>query len=94
MNQKNAAAQKLLYKCDFPAEILTGIPVIEIKGSAEAVVISHRGILAYDESEIRIATKLGPILIDGEALKIHRMNRERIVLHGTIRRVQLEREPC
>jgi len=82
-------AQRILSCADFPGEILTGVPVVELKGVSEAVVLNHRGVIAYDENEVRIASALGPVLVLGTGLLIRRMNRERIVLNGTIRRVEL-----
>lgn len=89
MKASGTAAQNLLYRSDFPAEILSAIPVVEIKGQSEAVILNHRGILSYLDSEIRVASKLGPIRICGTGLMVHRMTRERIVLQGTVLRVEL-----
>ena len=94
MKHVSSAAQELLYRADFPAEILTGIPVIEIKGRSEVVILSHRGILSYGETEIRVASKLGTITISGDSLRVHRMNRERIVLHGSVSLVRIGAEKC
>ena len=92
MKASGTAAQNLLYRSDFPAEILSAIPVVEIKGQSEAVILNHRGILSYLDSEIRVASKLGPIRICGPGLMVHRMTRERIVLQGTVLRVELDGE--
>lgn len=89
MKQARTAAQRILSCADFPGEILTGVPVVELKGVSEAVILNHRGVIAYDEAEIRVASALGSVLVIGTDLRIRRMNRERIVLVGTIRRVEL-----
>lgn len=89
MGQARRKLQTVLNARDFPAEILTGVPVVEIKGDAEAVVVCHRGILAYGEDRVQIATSIGPVVIEGAHLEIFRMNRERIVLHGKVLRVSV-----
>lgn len=81
--------QNLLTEMDFPAEILTGAPVVEIKGRAEAAVLNHRGIISYDEAEVLVASSMGPVRVAGSDLRIFRMNRERIQIHGTVRRVEI-----
>lgn len=81
--------QTVLSNADFPGEILTGVPVIEIKGTTEAEVIHHRGVLRYDPLEVHIASAIGPVLIHGENLTIVRMNRERMVLRGKVFSVQI-----
>lgn len=89
LKNTRSVAQKILNCADFPGEILTGVPVVELKGNAEAVVLNHRGVIAYDAESVRIASALGPVTVLGTNLQIRRMNRERIVLNGTIRRVEL-----
>lgn len=94
MKKARVLAQDVLAAADFPGEILTGVPVVELKGTAEAVVINHRGIIGYEPEAVRIATALGPIRVRGEGLTIYRMNRERVVLHGRIAAAELEAAPC
>lgn len=94
MKQARQAIQSFLSAKDFPGEILTGTPVVEIKGSVEALVLNHRGILGYSDQEVSVASSLGVIRISGEKLSIFRMNRERIVLHGLIRSVRMGEKPC
>jgi sporulation protein YqfC len=85
LKRARTITQSILSARDFPGEILTGVPVIEMKGVSEAVILSHRGVIAYDSDSVCIATAIGPVKIQGKELCIFRMNRERIVLHGTIR---------
>lgn len=92
MKQARAAVQRVLAAADYPGEILTGVPVVELKGTAEAAVLSHRGVIAYDPAEVRIASSIGAVVIRGAELSIRRMNRERIVLLGKIRQVELGAE--
>ena len=95
MGQTRRKLQTILNARDFPSEIFTGVPVVEIKGDGEAVVVCHRGVLAYGETRVRIASAIGPVVIDGENLQIYRMNRERIVLHGKISMVSIGgQSPC
>lgn len=86
--QARNGIQRLLTRADFPGEILTGVAVVELKGDSEAVVLNHRGVIAYSADEVRIASATGALTLRGAGLTIHRMNRERIVLHGTIRTVE------
>lgn len=94
MKNARTRAQALLAAADFPGEILTGVPVVELKGTAEAVVLCHRGVVAYGPEEVRIATALGVLRIRGAGLTIFRMNRERIVVHGKIASVELGGPSC
>ena len=94
MNHPRTIAQGLLSNMDFPGAILTGVPVVEIKGMSEAVVICHRGVIGYEPNRVRIASALGAVTVNGEELTIFRMNRERIVLHGKITSVEIGDSLC
>ena len=94
MKQGRERVQRILTGADFPGEILTGVPVVELKGSAEAVILNHRGILSYDGAQVRVASSIGTLTVTGENLSIRRMNRERLILHGRIRAVALEAASC
>ena len=92
LKQARTVAQRILSCADYPGEILTGVPVVELKGTAEAAVLSNRGVIDYDPAEVRIASSIGAVVIRGAELSIRRMNRERIVLLGKIRQVELGAE--
>lgn len=89
MKAKKTLPGSFLRAAKLPAELLSGIPVVEIKGGQETSVIHHRGIAAYSEREVRILSGTGAVLICGDGLRIELMNRERIVVCGTVRSVQL-----
>jgi sporulation protein YqfC len=82
-------AQNILSAADFPTEILYGIPIIEIHGNQETIIIHHKGVLSYDESEIDVSTEIGTLHVCGSELFIFQMNRERIVIHGRINSVSI-----
>ena len=89
MRERRQKLQSALNRADFPGEILTGVPVVEIHGTTEAVILNHQGVLAYGSEEILVASSIGTVSLEGEGMEIFRMNRERIVLHGRIRLVNL-----
>lgn len=94
MKQARTKTQALLTALDYPGEILTGVPVVEVKGMAEAVILNHRGVIGYDGGAVRVASAIGPLTVSGEGLQICRMNRERIVVRGRISAVTMEERPC
>ena len=89
MKASKTLTGRLFRAVSLPAELLSGIPVVEIKGGQETSVIHHRGIAAYSEREVRILSGIGAVRICGDGLQIELMNRERIVVCGTVRFVQL-----
>ncbi len=89
MLQIRQSLQSFLSAADFPAEILTGVPVVVIKGTSEVEVIHHRGILRYEQNDVHAASSIGMVRLQGEGLTIVRMNRERIVLRGKVFQVAI-----
>ena len=69
MKHARILAQGLLSNMDFPGEILTGVPVVEINGTSEAVVINHRGVIGYEPNRVSIASTLGAVTVNGEELQ-------------------------
>lgn len=84
MGNTRRMMHSILSAADFPGEILTGVPSIELNGDSEAEIVNHRGILSYSSEEICVGSVLGPVCLRGKDLMIFRMNRERVVIHGRV----------
>lgn len=86
-------AKKLLAgaagKLDLPADIVAGLPKMELTGFVEFSLEPHRGLLEYADQEILLDSSVGRILVRGENLSIRLMNRARITVAGDLRSVEL-----
>lgn len=71
-------------RLDLPSQILTGDPVVELKGRSEAFVQCHRGITGFSDACVCIATSVGTVRVCGSGLRVLRMNRDCIVVCGRI----------
>ena len=91
MKNARRVMQNVLTAADFPGDILTGVPSVELKGDSEASIVGHRGVIAYSTDEVSISSVLGRVQIRGHNLVIFRMNRERIVIHGRVCSICIER---
>lgn len=76
-------------KLALPADVLAGVPRIEILGSSEFCMEPHKGLLEYGTNQVTIRTNQGAVTIYGADLKIRLMNGERIVVGGSIETVDL-----
>lgn len=72
-----------------PGDLLTAAPRIEIIGQQELSMEPHEGLLEYSETEIRIKSRIGPICIVGQNMRIRLMNQGRIEIIGALSGVQL-----
>ncbi len=76
---------------DIPAELLPGMPLIELTGHSRVMVDNHRGISEYTNGCICVRVSFGLVSIYGCGLRITKMRKKQIVIGGNILRVELEK---
>ena len=81
--------QTLSQRLELPADILTGVPRMEVVGSELFRMEPHRGLLEYDHSRICIDSRMGQVKICGKNLRITQMNVTQITIGGCISAVVL-----
>ena len=60
----------LIEKLDLPKDVVLDVPKIIVTGKEEITIENHKGILTFNEYEIRINSKLGPVSIKGDNFEI------------------------
>lgn len=76
---------------DVGSQPMPGLPLVELAGDSRVLVENHRGVLEYSEERIGVRVGFGCILIQGEGLRLGKMTRQSLVIHGQIHSVSLER---
>lgn len=74
---------------ELPADVLAGVPKIEMTGFQEFSIEPHQGLLEYEKDRITIDTSMGRIDLLGHALTIRLMNSSRITIRGDLYAVEL-----
>lgn len=69
---------------DLPADVVAGLPHLEMIGSRQLYLEHHTGILAYSESLIDANTTAGVLRIRGERLTLLAMTAEELRIGGRI----------
>ncbi|MBQ8390631.1 MAG: sporulation protein [Oscillibacter sp.] len=72
---------------DLPADIVAGLPHLEMVGSREVYVEHHTGLLSYSEERIDANTTAGILRITGSALRLTAMTAEELRIAGRIETV-------
>lgn len=93
MEQKpraRSAAEKVAQVFSLPADAVAGMPLVELVGDAQLRVERHRGILAYDPTDIHIGGGRVTIRVRGLGLELKTMNRTELLITGRIASVELE----
>lgn len=74
---------------DLPADVVAGLPRVELTGSRELRMENHKGILAYGDREIHISGGKLIVKVRGEHLELKAMNASELLITGTILGVEL-----
>ena len=75
---------------DLPADIVAGLPRIELIGNGQLQMENHRGILSYREDEVVVSGGKLLVRIQGSELELQSMSANALLVAGVIRSVQLE----
>ena len=73
---------------DLPADVVAGLPHVEVIGNREFFMEQHRGILSYSGEEIAINGENLIIRVHGEGLALVSMTGEALRIKGEISRVE------
>lgn len=74
---------------NIPADVLSGIPKMELLGAREFSIEPHKGLVEYDRDQIGIDTVIGNVILVGNDLTIKLMTRKRITVQGELFTVRL-----
>jgi sporulation protein YqfC len=89
LNQKTPLSHKIARLLDLPLDTMIDWPRIILSGNKNVVIQNHRGIIEYDQSAARIATKLGELRISGRDLVLVHALKEEIIVEGKIDCIEL-----
>ena len=69
---------------DLPADVVAGLPRLEMVGSRQLYLEHHTGLLAYTEEQIDANTSAGVLRIKGERLTLMAMTAGELRVGGKI----------
>ena len=73
---------------DLPADVVAGLPHLELVGSRQLYLEHHAGILSYGEEQIDVNTHGGVLRVRGERLSLMAMTAEELRIGGHITAVE------
>ncbi len=83
--------EKILNKFDFPKDIAMELPKIIVIGNKEITIENHKGLLAFESNLIKINSRLGAILINGENFEILFIGDSTMTISGNFYGISYER---
>ena len=88
--RRRSLAEHVARQLTLPADAVAGMPRIELIGDGQLRVERHRGILAYDTSEVHIGAGRVTVRVRGFGMELRTMNRQELIITGRIVSVELE----
>ena len=87
--KKERLLERTAQALELPADVVAGLPRVELTGDRELRMENHRGILAYGSDEIQIAGGRLVVKVRGENLELRAMNAGELLITGALRGVEL-----
>lgn len=69
---------------DLPADVVAGLPRMEMVGDRQLYIEHHTGILGYSDTQIDINTAMGVLRLRGTGLSLLAMTGEEVRIRGQI----------
>ena len=85
---KKDVGPKALMGNILPGEVMFAVPYISLSGDFSCNIENHRGIIAYDDTSVKINTKSAIVKISGEGLCLSHITDEMISVSGKIRSME------
>lgn len=86
----NKTKETIAQRLDLPRDVVLNIPKIMITGDNEITIENHKGVVLFEEKEIKINSSVGLITICGDGFEILFMGGSTLTLSGKFRSVVYE----
>ena len=92
MKRNRPMLQRMAAKADIAADLIPGVPLVELAGDRRVLVENHCGVTEYGIHKICVSVSYGCLWVEGEQLKLSHMSRENLVICGKIHNISLVRK--
>jgi sporulation protein YqfC len=82
--------ETLAEKLDLPRDVMLNIPKIVVIGDNEVTIENHKGVILFDEHEIKINSNVGLITIVGNGFEILFMGGSTLTVSGRFKSIVYE----
>ncbi len=87
--RRPALREKTAQLFDLPADVIAGVPKLEVVGDREFRMENHKGILSCSENEIHISGGIYLVKVSGQHLEVRAMTGLELLVTGKIQSVEL-----
>jgi len=76
--------EKMAQFLALPKEIALDLPLVMATGRGEVNVENYKNLLEFAETKVRVRTRDGTVIIEGERLKLRQITTENVLISGRI----------
>jgi len=80
--------EKMAGALSVPKEIALDMPLVMATGRGEVSIENYKNILEFTDTRLRIGTKEGLMIIEGEMLKLRQITTENLLISGRIAEIK------
>ncbi len=77
-------------KLELPLDVILDIPKIVLLGKEELTIENHKGIVSFNNNEIRVDSKNGIIKVEGNNFEILYLGASTLTINGKIKTISYE----
>lgn len=89
-NKINKTKETLAEKLDLPRDVVLNLPKITITGDNEITIENHKGVILFEDHEIKVNSNVGLITIEGMHFEILFMGGSTLTVSGKFKTVRYE----
>lgn len=89
-NKLSRTKETIAQKLDLPRDVVMNIPRIMIIGDNEITIENHKGVILFEEREIKVNSNVGLITVYGDEFEILFMGGTTLTLSGKFKSVVYE----
>lgn len=79
--------EKGVYWLELPSDVVLDLPRLTVVGFLQLYIENHRGVLLFNDEELRLLLKKGQLLIRGKNLVIRLILKEEMMVEGNIAQI-------
>ena len=76
--------EKMAQFLALPKEVALDLPLVMATGRGEVNVENYKNLLEFTETKVRVRTRDGTMVIEGERLKLRQITTENVLISGRI----------
>lgn len=87
----NRAKESLTENLNLPKDIVMDIPKVTIMGDSEVTIENHKGIVSFEDTKVKVNSRLGLIIVEGYKFKISFIGGTTLTITGKVKEIKYER---